>query len=350
MKILHKDFKSGEVRIRIENQDDLWYLYSIVEKGDLIFGSTQRKIKIGKDEFVKSVKKTMNLTIMAEKIEWSSTANVLRINGVVVEGIENVPKGSYHTIDVEVGDVIKITKNRWFYYQIQRLDEATKDVVLNILVVVFDRENAIFAILKRYGYQILNKLEGEVPKKRIETKKESTFFYEIVKKMKEYSERYNATKIIVASPAFWKEELLKTVDDKTLRQKIVLSSCSAVERNAIDEVLRKEEVRKIIMQERISKEISLFDELMLEISKNGLAVYGLDDVERNASIGSIKNLLLTDKFIRLMREKEFFDRIDSMMKSVSKAKGQINILSSEHDAGKRLDGLGGIAAILRYMV
>lgn len=348
MKILHRDFKGGEVKLRIENPDDLWYLFSIVEKGDLVFGRTQRKVKIGSDEHVKSVKKTMNLEIKAEKIEWSSAANVLRINGVVVEGVENVPKGSYHTIDVEVGDVIKITKTRWFYHQIQRLEEATKDIALNVLIVVFDRESAIFAMLKRYGYEILSRLEGEVPKKRIETKKESTFFYEIIKQMKGYAERYSASKIVVASPAFWKEDLLKLIDDKALRQRIVLSSCSAVEKNAVDEVLRKEEVRKIIMEERISKEIALFDELMSEISKNGLAAYGLDDVERNVSIGNIKNLLVTDKFIREMRERDFFDRIDSLMKNVGKARGQISILSSEQDVGKRLDGLGGIAAILRY--
>jgi protein pelota len=36
------------------------------------------------------------------------------------------------------------------------------------------------------------------------------------------------------------------------------------------------------------------------------------------------------------------------MKTVDNTKGDILIISSEHEAGKKLDGLGGIAAILRF--
>ena len=36
------------------------------------------------------------------------------------------------------------------------------------------------------------------------------------------------------------------------------------------------------------------------------------------------------------------------MRNVDKSKGDIMIISSEHEAGKKLNGLGGIAAILRY--
>ena len=36
------------------------------------------------------------------------------------------------------------------------------------------------------------------------------------------------------------------------------------------------------------------------------------------------------------------------MKTVDSTKGDIIIISSDHEAGKKLDGLGGIAAILRF--
>ena len=36
------------------------------------------------------------------------------------------------------------------------------------------------------------------------------------------------------------------------------------------------------------------------------------------------------------------------MKIVEKQKGEINMISHEHEGGKKLNGLGGIAAILRY--
>ena len=43
--------------------------------------------------------------------------------------------------------------------------------------------------------------------------------------------------------------------------------------------------------------------------------------------------------------KEF---IDNLMKDVESKSGEIFIISIENDAGKKLKGLGGIGAILRY--
>ena len=48
------------------------------------------------------------------------------------------------------------------------------------------------------------------------------------------------------------------------------------------------------------------------------------------------------------REKQNYEKIDNMMKIADSMKGSINIISSDHEGGKKLDGLGGIAAILRY--
>ena len=42
--------------------------------------------------------------------------------------------------------------------------------------------------------------------------------------------------------------------------------------------------------------------------------------------------------------------IENIMKIVDNTKGDILIVSSDHEAGKKLDGLGGIAAILRYKI
>jgi len=36
------------------------------------------------------------------------------------------------------------------------------------------------------------------------------------------------------------------------------------------------------------------------------------------------------------------------MKNTESMKGTVNIIGSDHDGGKKLDGLGGMGAILRY--
>ncbi len=108
----------------------------------------------------------------------------------------------------------------------------------------------------------------------IEEKKESSFYFETIKKLREYDKRYKIDNIIIASPAFWKEELLKNLKDDELKSKITSATCSSVSRNAINEVLKRNEVREILNKDRIAKEINLVEDLLVEIATNNLAAYG----------------------------------------------------------------------------
>lgn len=346
MKVIFQDFKKGEVKLKVDSADDLWFISNLIEENDLVHGRTERKIKISGTE--KSVKKAVSLAIKVEKIEFDPYSNTLRANGKVVEGSEDIPKGVHHTVEIREQSIIKITKEKWFEYQKKRLKEATVNVSLNVIVIVFDRENAIFALLKKYGYDVLTSLEGDVEKKGVPKQKESTFFNEIEKQIKQYDGRFNFYKIIVASPAFWKEDLMKIIKDKKIREKIVLATCSSVSKNGVEEVLKRDEIKTILREERAVREFSLVEELLKEISKDGLAGYGIDEVENLVNIGNVKILLVTDRFIKENRIKNIFGRLENIMKGVDKLRGEVHIISSEHDGGKKLDGLGGVAAILRY--
>ena len=74
----------------------------------------------------------------------------------------------------------------------------------------------------------------------------------------------------------------------------------------------------------------------------------MKETENASLMGAVKELLITDSLIQKSRMENFYAKIENMMKSVDKTKGSIIIISSEHEGGKRLDGLGGVAAILRF--
>ena len=167
MKIIHSDFKRGTAKVKIENLDDLWYLNQIIEKNDIVKGKTLRKIKIGQEtqRKQKTVKKSVFLLIQVEKVEFSKTSNILRISGLVKEGPEDVPLGSYHTFNIEENSIITIIKQKWLKFQIDKLKEASKESPAKILICVHDREEAYFALMKQYGYQLLTNIKGTVAKK-----------------------------------------------------------------------------------------------------------------------------------------------------------------------------------------
>ncbi len=349
MKTVLSDTKKGVIKVKLENLDDLWYLSSLIDTKDKISGKTYRKIKKGGDEEKGSVsKKAVFMTLEVEKVEFSKHSNVLRVAGIVVEGPEDVPRGSHHTFNLEEGSEIKIIKEKWLKYQLNVLKEASETKVPKILICNFDREEVYFALSKKYGYEMISSLKGEVEKKEERASKGGSFYADIIKTTTEYSKRYKLDYIVLASPAFFKEDLQKQITDEDLKKKVVLATCSSVGENAINEVLRRGEVREILRKDRISKEITLVEKLLAEISKEGLAAYGIKEVTAASEAGAIEVLLVSDKLIQKTRKEGKYEKIEVIMKKTDSMKGEVHIISSDHEGGKKLGGLSGIAAILRY--
>jgi protein pelota len=349
MEIIKSDFKKGYVKLKITNPEDLWYLSHLIDPGDLVKGKTTRKVKIGDTDNAKVVKKTYTLKVEAENVEFSEAGDILRINGKVKESPEEIPKDSYHTISLEIGSEFHLEKVQWLEYQRQKLKEAAEKKY-NYLICISDREEALFALTKDFGYEVLLKIKGDVQKKakKVEIKKD--FHQEIIKALEVYEGRFNPENIVLASPAFYKDEVYKRIKSEELKQKVVLAICSEVSENALDEVIRRPELKDILKSSRSRTEKIIVDELLSEINKNNLAAYGIQEVIFAVNSGSVSKLIITDECIQQIREEGKFDQIDQLMKAVDSLKGEIHIISSKSESGKKVDGLGGIASILRYKI
>ena len=343
MKILNKDLKHGEIKIKVDEASDLWCLSSIIDTGDFISGMTERKIKLGgSEDKSKIIKRIVHLKIQVEKIEHESS---LRLSGKIVEAPDDIPKGDYHTFDLSDGTVITLEKKLWTKYSLKKLEEAVNNQIVNILIVAFDREEAIFAVLKSQGYEVLLDLRGDVSKKDMEEKK-TNFYQEIYTQILAYNQKYLFDNIVIASPAFWKEYLLKEVKDDTLRKKIVLATCSSVDDGTINEILKRSELKTILDKDRATRELKLVEELLGKITKDD-AVYGLNEVNIKVGSGNVLKLLISEGFIHKMKKENNYDVVENIMSVVEAMNSEVKLISSE-DAMKKLDGLSGIAAILRW--
>ncbi|HLC88541.1 MAG TPA: mRNA surveillance protein pelota [Candidatus Nanoarchaeia archaeon] len=345
MDLIKADFRKGTVILRVTDLDDLWYLSHLIDPGDFIRSKTTRKIKIGDTD--NAVRKTLTLTIEAETIEFSESGQSLRVNGKVKDGPEDVPRESYQNISLEEGSEFTLEKAGWLSYQKQKLQEATEKKY-NYLLCLFDREEALFALTAKKGYTLLVKMSGDVPKKRNLTVVKGDFQKEIITALDIYNSRYQPENIILASPAFYKEDLLKRITAPDLKEKIVLSTCSAVDESALDEVIKQPELKEILKDSRSRQEKELMDELLSAINKEEPAVYGWSQVQEAIAAGAISKLLITDEFIQQKREQGEFQKVDELMKKVDSLHGKIHLLSAKNESGKKLNGLGGVAGLLRY--
>jgi protein pelota len=350
MKLVHSNLKKGQVKIKTENMDDLWYLSTIIEPTDKVAGKTLRKIKAQSTEEKSkdASKKAIFLKIEVEKVEFSKYTNVLRVSGVIKAAPEDIPLGEHHTFNVDENTAIEIIKDEWLKYQLDKLKEACAEQKSSILICVHDREEAYFALFKKYGYEVLSHIQGNVAKKREDNIKKENFYASVISKLKDYVDRHKIKQIILASPSFWKEDLMKELKDGDLKKIMLLATTSSATKNGIDEVIKRPEVKEALKQERTAKEMIKVEELFSEIAKNGNAVYGLKETDYAANLGAVKDLLITDSFLNKSRQDNFYKDLEKIMKIVDKTKGKVEIVSSDHDGGKKLDGLGGIGAVLRF--
>jgi protein pelota len=344
MKTLTKDLKKGLIKVQIENPDDLWYLDQTIEPGDLCKHRTIRKLKIGDENNPKIIKKPVTLTINVETTEFHETTGNLRVAGKIIDGPDDIPRGNYHTFTLEPGKDITIIKKNWPKYLLDKIKEAEQKPS-DYLVVIFDREKAIFAELKRRKHNILSSINVDVQKKDAPTIKSDNIYKTIIKQIQEYLKRADYTAIIAASANFWKTYLEKEIPDE-LKKKFVFANISVVNKSALNELMKRPELKTLLSKERLMQESNLIDKILEAISKEK-AFYGIKDADKSVNEGNIKLILVSNNFIIKTRQNNTFGKLNFIMKTADQNQAELHIISSD-DACKQLDNLGGIAGVKRW--
>jgi protein pelota len=80
---------------------------------------------------------------------------------------------------------------------------------------------------------------------------------------------------------------------------------------------------------------------MEQVAKDGRATYGPKQVERALKQGAVETLLVADTVLRK-------PEIDLLMELANDSKARTVVVSTESEAGKRLEGLTGISALLKF--
>jgi protein pelota len=347
MRILHRDLKQGEVKVKVEHIDDLWYLSKLVEVDDRVSGKTERKIKIGgeNDRNQRVSRKQVYLTVAVEKVDFHESTNVLRVKGQTVTEVEDVPKGSYHTFNVDIGCVITITKDKWTSLHLDKLDEAVAASGRKVLIVCHDREHATYGLLTSRGVEEISSVTGEVAKKRVEDQAGDDFYEHVASTLSQYDERIQPGHVVVASPSFWSDYVMPHLADD-LREKAVTATCSTVGKRGLHEVVNRPELEQVLAEDRTRKEQQYIETIMHAINEEK-ACYGLADCREKVQIGSVERLFVSEGFMRELRDEERFGELEAVMDQVEEMSGETHIISNEEPMEK-LDNLGGVAGTLRW--
>ena len=352
MKIIKENEKEGIVEIVPETLDDLWHLSHIIEVGDNASSKTTRRIQDTSGDKIRGdrgVKKTFYLGLDIENVSFHLFTGKLRLTGVITRGPEDlIPLGSHHTLEVKLNTPITIKKGRWPKWAIKRLNQAIEaSKKLSAIIVVLEDDTATLGLMRQYGIEYYGPIKGNVSGKRIVDKNRQKNIVQFYEKVVESIEKFDSIQnIIIAGPGFVKNDFYDYIKDKhaDLAKISIIEPTGSGGRNGISEVLKKGTVEKLTSENRVALEMGAVDNLLIEIAKNSSKVaYGLRETKKAIDLGAVSQLLILDTKVASENMGDAMDMVENM-------KGDVMVISSEHEGGKQLESLGGMAAILRYEI
>lgn len=169
--------------------------------------------------------------------------------------------------------------------------------------------------------------------------------------------------ILLASPGFVAagfHKYIQTEASTTPALRRLLSSVVVVHSasgytNSLSEVLQSPAVKTLLADTKYARETKLMDDFMDQLRKEtNKATYGPREVESAVDQGAVGRgggvLIVSNRLFRsqnIAERKRWVGLVDRVRDVEG---GEVRILSSDHESGKRLEGLGGIAALLTFPV
>ena len=125
--------------------------------------------------------------------------------------------------------------------------------------------------------------------------------------------------------------------------------------NSLSEVLQSPAVKNLLADTKYARETKLMDDFMDQLRKEtNKATYGPREVESAVDQGAVGRgggvLIMSNRLFRSqdVAERKRWVALVDRVRDVEG--GEVRILSSDHESGRRLEGLGGIAALLTFPI
>lgn len=358
MKLVSYIQKKGIMKVVPENLDDLWVLYNIIHKGDLIFARSTRVVK-GEEEVVRPTRGrriSLFLGVRVEKISFQRESDRLRVSGIVTEAAEKFNiMGTNHTINIIVGNRISIIKDMWLHHDLERIKRASKEANIPIIVVSINGGHCCVALLRQHGIDVKAEVTARLPGKREVGKRKNaiTKFFNTILKYLVSVWRNTDGLIAVIGPGFWKEDFIKYIHLKQPKISGAIKTVRTVGNGGIagiKEAIRSGVLDKVAKDIRVIEETRTVNKVLSKLgSRQGRVSYGLKNVENAIFKGAVELLLVSNKLLREANDEERRS-VEGLMRRVEEMRGKVMIINTNHEAGSQLVGLGGMAAILRFSV
>jgi protein pelota len=302
------------------------------------------------------------------------------VSGKIVEENEHVKIGQHHTLDLELHRPFVLRKAEgWDSVALEQLKEAIReDRRAELWAVVMGEGIANICMITEYRTILRHRIDIPVPRKRKSyntghSKAMEKFFMTTLATLRRQMDPGNPSTaepektlpLLLASPGFvaqafftyMKEEATRTLD-KSLRAliaSVIIAPATSAHAHALSDILSSPAITTKLSDTKYARETALMDKFTdLMRLDEARAWYGPREVERAVDRGGVGRgggvLMISDTLFRShnVEERRRWVALVDRVREVEG--GEVRVFSSLHESGKRLEGLGNIAAILTYPI
>jgi protein pelota len=319
----------------------------------------------------------MDLTIQVTHSDFDIGSGQLHVSGKIAVENEHVKMGQHHTLDLELNRKFTLEKaDGWDSVALEMLKEATDtERRAELWAVVLGEGTANICMITEHQTILRQHIEVSVPRKRRggvdgHSKGMDRFFSTVLSTLLRQIDLPAAAAstdktlpLLLASPGFVANAFLAHIKAEAIRTtnkpltalvaNIVVAHSSSAHIHSLNEILSSPAITTKLSDTKYARETALMDRfLALLRHDDGRAWYGPREVERAVDKGAVGRgggvLLLSNSLFRaqdVAQRRRWVKLVDRVREEEG---GEVRVLSSLHESGQRLEGLGGVAAILTY--
>ena len=330
----------------MEDMDDLWYLYQLIRPGSIVGSHAYRKLETKEDKVRPDNQPRVKvyLKIEVSSAEFHPFTDDLRVGGEIISGPDDI--SGHHTFNLEPGKTIdlelpSITREERSFLK----DSLSSTARSKAMAISLDDESAQIFRIRDYGVEQIASIRTTGGGKQYGGSGNWDNYYREIAETLSHN-LSDGVPLILIGPGFFKESLSRTlresldIDPSSIH---IISASSGGLRGLNEAFSKGDGLSTALKDLRYQKETSIVNRLMEAVGKGKGATYGDKEVSKALEMGAVETLLITETIFR-----EEMGR--ALLSLCTQMGSKEMIISTSHEAGRMLDKIGGIAAILRYEI
>lgn len=359
----------GRVDFHPETAEDTWSIFQLLEDGDLVQASDDRKTA---DGIRVRLRLTLSVISVREKATFDPQTGQIRVLGRNTEASEHIKLGQHHTLGIDPGHPVSIYKDKWdALVHLPRLSEMAeaKKASGDVAVVMLEAGSAQILFVGNSLTNVKGKVEVSVPKKRAGAQGHEQGMQRFFEATAQSLLRHvniadeSVKVLVIASPGFVKDDfftfLMQTASSGSRselkpfiehKSKIILAHSSSGNSRSLPQALADQTVASRLSDTRAAGDIAALAKFFEVLGSDpSRAQYGWRHVRVAVDRGAVDCLLICDS---LLRVRDVGART-AYATLVSEAKGlgaKVHLVSSLHATGEQVAQLGGLCSVLRFAI